>query len=109
MSGIPDFRTDPNLCMGDNYLEAAYEMEKDLEKIRQSEKEWEDEEEAVKNRTDDEGDGKIIGGMEIQKFNQKVKYVFIERKGNFKIALASHFFNNIKKKITLDSQFLDLD
>ncbi|KAK8843762.1 hypothetical protein M9Y10_024832 [Tritrichomonas musculus] len=57
--GRPDFRTDPNLSMeqkreiaGDNYLEAAYEMEKDLERIRASEKKAEIEREMSKNKSD---------------------------------------------------------
>ena len=66
--GVPDFRTDPNLSLeekreiaGDNYREAAYEMEKDLEKIRQSEEKTEMEREAIKNRSDD----KVKGMAEI--------------------------------------------
>lgn len=56
----PDFRTDPNLSLeekraiaGDNYLEAAYEMEKDLERIRQQDKKAEKERNAIKNKSDD--------------------------------------------------------
>ena len=57
--GTPDFRTDPNLTMeqkleiaGDSYLQAKYEMEKDLERIRQSDEKMERERENIKNKSD---------------------------------------------------------